>query len=176
MRCLLDKVAARYALEGILKLAQGQDPSREELFTLDLLARASPQTLTLFISPATANILQSLMQLPRYSNIIQLFLDRVNVALPTRYHKRWARRLREVGFTREDAALLALATFSTNKDSSILGMRFVATFDQPMINHWSVQQPVIQGRLDRMRNDLHPPYSLAILPHVLLPQHIRMSE
>ena len=42
MRCLLDKVTARYALQGLLKLAEGQDVNDDELFTLDLFERVAP--------------------------------------------------------------------------------------------------------------------------------------
>ena len=33
MRCLLDKVTARYSVQGLLKLAEERDLTREELFT-----------------------------------------------------------------------------------------------------------------------------------------------
>ncbi len=38
MRCLLDKVTARYTLQGLLKLAENRELTREELFSLDLVA------------------------------------------------------------------------------------------------------------------------------------------
>lgn len=43
MRCLLDKVAARRVLEGLLKLAEARDLIEEELFALDLLGRAGTE-------------------------------------------------------------------------------------------------------------------------------------
>ena len=46
--------------------------------------------------------------------------------------KRWTRRLKEYGFTKEDAEVLALATFGTTLNGDILGMHILATSDQPM--------------------------------------------
>ena len=77
MRCLLDKVTARYAVQGLLKLAENRNLNNEELFTLDLFARATPQHIQLFIAPPTAHVLQKIAQLPKYAALVQLFLNRV---------------------------------------------------------------------------------------------------
>ncbi len=175
MRCLLDKVTARYAVQGLLKLGEGRELTEEELFTLDLLARSQPPTTRLFIAPPSANVARSLARLPRYSGIILYFLSQVEVTQPARYFKRWARRLRDYGFAREDAAILALATFGTDKEGTILGMDFVATYDQRMIRHWSGQREVIQDHLTAMRQDIPPPYSHAVLPQVQRPEQITLG-
>ena len=56
-----------------------------------------------------------------------------------------------------------------------LGMHFVATFDQPMINQWTLQQGKIGERLDAMRHDLRPPYDRVTLAQVLRPEEILPS-
>jgi hypothetical protein len=173
-RCLLDKVTTRRMVEGLLGLAEGRELSEEELLALDLYERASAQGIQLFIVPPAENVLCRLEGLPRYSAVVQLFLNCTRVVLPARYFRRWARRLRDY-FTREDAAVLALATFGTSKDTDVLGMHFVATFDQPMINQWSLQQTKIEERLDAMRRDLRPPYDRVTLPQVLRPEEILPS-
>ncbi len=173
MRCLLDKVTARRILEGLLKLGEARELTEDELFTLDFYSRAEAGGLHLFIAPPTENVLQRLEALPRYSAIIRLFSKSVEVALPTHYFKRWARRLRDYGFTREDAAILALGTFSTSKENDVLGMDFVATFDQPMIHQWTMQYPAIQNHLAAMQENLPDPYRQALLPQVNLPQYIK---
>lgn len=137
MRCLLDKVTARYTLQGLLKLAENQELTREELFSLDLVSRAGASNMAIFITPPTDHILRKIGEQPRYSSIIGLFFKKTEVALPTRYFKRWARRLREFYFSREDAAILSLSTFGTNHDASMIGMRYVATYDRPMIMNWN---------------------------------------
>jgi hypothetical protein len=174
MRCLLDKATARYAVQGLLKLAEGRDLTEQELFTLDLLSQSQPPGTRLFIAPPSSNVARNLAQLPRYSDVIYLFLSRVEVALPARYFRRWVRRLRDYGFTHEDAAILALATFGTDKEGAVLGMDFVATYDRPMIQHWSGQREAIQERLAAMCRDIPPPYHHAFLPRVLPPELISM--
>ena len=64
-RCLLDKVTARRAVEGLLKLALGRELSEAELFALDLYERASVHGIRLFIMPPTENVLRRLEGFPR---------------------------------------------------------------------------------------------------------------
>jgi hypothetical protein len=109
MRCLLDKVTARRILEGLLKLVEARELTEEELFTLDLYKRAEAEGLRLFITPPTDSILKRLETLQRYSTIIHTFRDHAEVVYPSQYFKRWARRLQDYGFTREDAAILPWA-------------------------------------------------------------------
>ncbi|MEM7536306.1 MAG: hypothetical protein AAF639_29245 [Chloroflexota bacterium] len=73
---------------------------------------------------------------PRYQPTINLFLKPVEIVYPTKYNKRWARRLREYTFSREDASVLALATFGATADLSVFGAQSVITFDKRMINNW----------------------------------------
>ncbi len=171
-RCLLDNVPARYAVQGLLKLAEGRDLTRGELFSLDLVSRAQTRPARLFIALPTANVLYRLVRLSRYADIVRFFLGRVEVVYPARYFARWARRLRGYGFTREDAAILALASFGTDKDAAILGLHVVATLDAPMINNWVIQRHVIQKRLVAMQADIPEPYRYTFLPQVLRPEQV----
>lgn len=172
MRCLLDKVTARYVMQGLLKLAEERALTPEEIFSLDFFTRASSFELQLFIVPPTSQVLQKIAQLPRYTPLIESFLRQVDIVVPARYFRRWARRLRDCHFSREDAAVLALATFGTNATGTFLGMHTVATFDQPMITNWTVQRESIQQRLKTMLVTLPQPYCAASLPDVLRPEQI----
>jgi hypothetical protein len=172
MRCLLDKVTARLAVQGLLKLGEDQALTNEELFAFDLFLRASRSPHRLFIVPPTASVLSQFAEHARYSPIIHLFLARVEVIQPARYFKRWARRLRDLGFTREDAAVLALSTFGTDSAATILGIEIVATDDQAMTNNWMMRQTAVQIRLSAMQRHLPAPYQYARLPQVLRPEQI----
>jgi len=172
MRCLLDKAAARRIMEALFKLASAQELTVEEIHALGLYERAGFPGMRLFIVPPTDNVLKRLAQFAAYAPLIAFFRPRVEVILPARYFKRWARRLRDHGFAREDAAVLALGTFGTSRDASMLGAHYVATFDQPMINNWRVQQASIKKRLAAMRPHLQPTYRAAALPEVERPEHI----
>lgn len=175
MYCLLDKATARFAVQGLLKLGEDQALSDQEVLSLDLVLRASRSSSHLLVVPPTANVLGRLAQSSRYDRVVNLFLARVEVARPTLYFKRWSRRLRDLGFTREDTAVLALATFGTDKESAVLGMEVVATCDQPLINNWLARQQEIQGRLTSMQQNLRLPYSQARLPQVLRPEQINFA-
>ena len=172
MRCLLDKVTARRILEGLLKLAESRDLTDDEILALDLFERAMHEDLRLFIIPPTYNVLRQLRDLPRYAALINLFLTRVELASPTRYFKRWTRRLQEYGFTPEDAKVLALATFCTGEEADFIGVQAVVTFDQPMVRHWALQLPAIQEHLTTMQKDFAEPYQSAVLPQVLHPLQV----
>lgn len=174
--CLLDKVTARRMLEGLLKLAEARDLTEMEVLALDLYERTSSCGLRHFILPPTDSVLHRLEDCPRYAAIIRLFRQRVEVAFPTRHFKRWARRLQEYGFTPEDAGVLALATFGTDKDATVLGMHVVATFDQPTITQWAAQRTAIQAHLATMQQDLSAPCHRVGLPHVLHPEYVISSR
>lgn len=172
MRCLLDKVTARRILEGLLKLAEVRDLTDDEVYALKLFGRANHEDLRLFIIPPTSSILRQLRNLPRYSALIEIFLNHVEIVFPARYFKRWTRRLQEYGFTPEDAHVLALATFCTGQEADFLGVHTVATFDRPMIRHWAAQLLTIQEHLTAMQRDLPEPYRSAVLPRVLHPGQV----
>ncbi len=91
---------------------------------------------------------------------------------PTRYFKRWSRRLRDFGFTPEDTRILALASFGTSGGRDVLGMHWVATYDQPLMNLWTSKQTEIENRLDAMRRQLLPPYNQVKLPRVHRPEFV----
>ena len=173
MRCPLDKVTARHIMEGMLKLGEGRSMTSADIFALYFYQRAHSNNITLFILPQTYNLLKRLNHLSRYVVIIRRFLAATQVSYPARYFKRWARRLQEYGFTKEDAEVLALATFGTTSSGDILGIHMVATSDQPMINQWRAYHGKIQKRLSNMQRNLEVPYCHVSLPIVERPELIR---
>ena len=172
MRCLLDKVIVRHIIEGQVKLQQAEKLSKEELFSLDLFRRGKIGTHRLFVVPPTVNILKRIQQNSAWATTIDLFLQQVTVVSATRYYSRWSRRLRDAGFTREDAAVLALGTFSTIEDGSVLGMHAVVTYDWAMINNWMAQHKHITQRFTQMCTAIELPYTNARLPRLLVPEQV----
>jgi hypothetical protein len=118
------------------------------------------------MSPASYHVLK----LMDHYREVQLLLESIKVLYPTRYHARWARRLRQAtGLTREDVAIIALATFGTDQAGEILGVNTVITFDQRMINGYTMHFLILQRRLRAMTAQLAPPFHQASLPQVASP-------
>ena len=129
-RYLLDKNVIRHLING-LRLPKRM--GAEEQLALAIWVRLRQSGSLLCMSVETSHILQ---RLPSYREIAV-----VDKTVPTleagRYFKRWAHRLREHGFTREDAKVLSLGTFGTDTTGAILGVGTVVTFDRPLINNFS---------------------------------------
>ena len=85
---------------------------------------------------------------------------------------RFLARMHTVGAAQSFAVRPALniATFGTEPERAQLGMDAVVTFDQPMINNWTVQQRAIAAKLTAMKEELSPPYRHVPLPRVLHPE------
>ena len=111
------------------------------------------------------------LQIPRW--IVYIITARVRRFVPRRYHSRWARRLRQqFGFEREDAHQLALATFGSDKQGTVLGGNWFVTFDRRLISRFYNQHSQIDATLRRMTEQIRPPYSQAILPELAIPGEI----
>jgi hypothetical protein len=119
----------------------------------------------MFISEETANIMG------RFSTWreIRLLLGTVEIMYVGKYFKRWARRLHEYGFTREDAKVLGLATYGTDAAGEVLGVEIIVTFDRSLINNYEAQRPALERRLRTMTAQLSLPFRDAGLPEVMHP-------
>jgi hypothetical protein len=159
---LLDKSVVRRVVEGLTH----PDRLIDEEATAIALWRAFRESRNrMFISAETANIMG------RFSTWreVRLFLDTVETMYAGKYFKRWTRRLREYGFTREDAKVLGLATYGTDAAGEILGVEVVVTFDRPLINNYEARRPALQRRLQAMTAQLSQPFRDAGLPEVMHP-------
>lgn len=174
MNYLLDKVVARTMAQALLKVIEGASLSFDEAATLSFWQQARLAEARLLVVPPTVNILQRISSQPRYTATVQLLLAGVEPVYPTSYYKRWARRLRGFGFTREDAAVLALGTFGVDAQHELLRVDAVVTLDQRMIHNWQARAEEIATRLRAMTHDLEAPYSLVGLPQLWLPDQVTL--
>ncbi len=165
---LLDKNIVRRAIEGIGASIIAVPLTTEKREALRLLRWGKRNNVRMMISPETANILS------RRSHLlsVHLFLREVDVILRGRYFQRWARRLREYGFTPEDAKILSYGTFGLNQTSLVLGVTTIITFDQPFINNFENHKGRLTRRLRAMTVQLRPPYNEARLPEMAQPQQV----
>lgn len=111
----------------------------------------------------------------RYAEV-RLLLDAMEVLYPTRYHARWTRRIRDTtGLSREDAAMIALATFGANSARTIIGVHRLITCDQPMITGYTNYLPILERRLRAMIAQLSPPFHNATLPELTTPNTVQFE-
>ncbi len=170
-RLLLDKSVVRRYFEGTGGLVRGLALTDEEQQAILLVHLARGKGYRLFLSTEARNLLLAHGRQVAPTEML-MFLKRVEVLYPTRYFKRWARRVRERTFSREDAKVLALATFGTDEAGDLLGVHRVVTFDRPMVRKWEREQEALAQRLREMTEHLAMPFVLATLPRVQLPEDI----
>jgi len=171
MRCLLDKNVTRYVIAG-LHYGRLRPLFPLETGALSFWRAAEERGVALFISRVSFQVLR---RLARYDEV-RVLLDAVSVLSPTRYHARWARRIRKTtGLTREDAATVALTSFGSDQQDSVLGTHLLTTYDQPMINGYLGHLPQLQRRLRAMTAQLQAPFHQATLPRMATPDEILLE-
>jgi len=153
IRLLLDKNVVRRYFEGVSALARGLAPTEEEQQAILLVHLARGKGQRLFIPVEISNLLQAHRHQIAPAEML-MFLKRVDVLHPSRYFKRWARRLRERTFTREDAKVLTLGTFGTDEAGRILGAHVVVTYDRPVIRKWEQERAKVAEHLLAMTSNL----------------------
>jgi len=167
-RLLLDKNVVRRYFEGVTALTQGVALAEEERQSVLLVHLARGKERRLFLSLEAFNLLQAHRHQIAPAETLT-FLKRVEVLYPSRYFKRWARRLRGRTFTREDAKVLALGTFGTDGSGQILGVHIIVTYDRPMLTKWELERDRLSEALANVTINLQGPFAKAGLPNVQLP-------
>jgi len=171
MRLLLDKNVVRRYFEGVSALARGLALVAEEQQAILLVYLARKQGRRLFIPVEAYNLLQAHGRQIAPAETL-MFLKRVEVLYPGHYFKRWARRLRQAGFTREDAKVLALGAFGTDIEGGVLGVQAIVTYDRPLARKWVLEIPMLQKRLAKMADGLEIPFRQVCLPDVVHPEEV----
>lgn len=162
---LLDKDVIRRTIEGTARVQRKEAPFLDQAVCLALLHAAVRGQFTAYITPQSLHILERLA----CRDEVRDFLDEVEVMQRGRYVRRWARRLREHGFTREDTAILSMATFGTDAEGAILGVDVIVTLDLPFINNFYMHRPTLERRLKAMARQLVPPFRDVGLPDLWPP-------
>jgi hypothetical protein len=153
----------------LLALSRNRELSEQEENALVFLDRAQFQRASLLIPDVTSNVLRVLRNDETYASI-DTFLEMVTILYPTRYFRRWARRLRGMTFGREDANILGLGTFGTTEEGNVLGARYIVTWDEHLITKFASDLSLIQRKLNEMTVNLVLPFADATLPMPRLPE------
>lgn len=159
---LFDKGVIRRVYERRARLAQGHQPTSLQNEAADVYNLINTIAERLYITQPTANVLR--LRPPQHAAAI---LNDTRVLRKGRYLRRWARRLRDFNFSREDAMLIAHGSFGADIDFLLVGVEVIVTNDLKLVNNFKAQYANIEDRFKRMIFNLPDPYQSLKLPEVI---------
>jgi hypothetical protein len=145
-----------------VRLALGVSPTPLQSEAAKTFAYLSTLTQRLYVTRQTANILQ--LRPPRFAAAI---LSDTQALEKGRYLRRWARRLRDFGFSPEDAMVIAYGSFGVDKKTGGVGVQAVVTSDLRMAANYHTHSAEISNRFEQMALNLPEPYQQLRLPEVV---------
>lgn len=163
---LLDKGVIRRAYERQVRLIRGIVPTYAQDISTLILAKIILQGFQGYVTKETYNALMS-----RSTTIGSSLLSDIRVLEKGKYLRRWARRLRDFGFTREDSVILSNGIFGVDTIMQTLGVSIIVTTDLRMIRNYRGHFDDIDTRLRNMKKNLLKPYF-----HVEFPELISVTE
>ncbi|MBN1889343.1 MAG: hypothetical protein JW850_15215 [Thermoflexales bacterium] len=164
-RYLLDRHIIRHLIVG-LSLGQRQSLASPSAEALSLWQLAESQGIALCITDSLAYILKQ-----QSAHAVTRFILAATTELgPTRYCRRWARRVCELAdLPYEDAMTLAFGSFGIDQARSMLGVQIVVISNRSMLDKYNSHLYELRQRLDGMKARLPSPLNAASLPAVSLP-------
>ena len=163
---LLDKSVVRETLRAVQRLLFGQPLPDRQFFSFTAVVGVLDQHIPIYITEQLLHILSQ----PHTFHVPQVLLPRFHVLKAGRYLRRWARRLRKEGFSREDALLVSYASFGVDAERGVSGTEVVLTTDFALKTCYEGHFVYLTQRFERMTWQLQPPYRNATLPTVLTPE------
>jgi hypothetical protein len=164
----LDKSVVREALRATQRLQIGQPLPERQFFSFAAIDRL----FALEIAACITEQLRHILLHPPAVSVAQAFLPHLHVLAPGKYCRRWARRLREEGFSPEDALIVSHASFGMDAALGTFGAEVVMTTDYALKARFERQFPQIRLRFERMVRQLGLPYRGARLPALLRPDEL----
>ena len=159
---LLDKGVIRRIYEFQVRVAKGLSPTPSQIEAVKVLVRLQHARNQLHITQQSANILQR--RQPQYAKAI---LSGTGALQKGRYLRRWARRLREYAFSREDAVILAYGSFGVDLKAQSIGVGVIVTADLKLVTNFNARSAEVKERFDQMTLNLPTPYRSLSLPEVV---------
>jgi hypothetical protein len=115
-----------------------------------------------YITEQTANILKR-----RTEVFAAPLLAETRPLNKARYLRRWARRLKEFGFSSEDAIILAYGSFGLDVGSQRVGVDAIITTDIRLAEHYNRRYTEIKSRFNDMILNLPESYRRLPLPQIV---------
>lgn len=159
---LLDKGVVRRVYEARVRLALGQPPTVQQAEAANVWSRLRALDIPLYITEQTAHILQR-----RPPLFAAALLAQTRTLQKGRYLRRWARRLRDVGFSPEDAIVLAYGSFGLELHAQGIGVEAVITNDLKLRTNFTARFSAIRDSFENMVTQLPEPHRELTLPRVV---------
>jgi hypothetical protein len=159
---LLDKGVVRRVYEARVRLALGQPPTLHQAEAANVWSRLRALDIPLYITEQTEHVLQR-----RSPLFAAALLGQTRALQKGRYLRRWARRLRDVGFSPEDAIVIAYGSFGLDLHSQRIGVEAVITNDLKLRANFTARIAAIKDRFENMVVRLPEPYPELTLPRVV---------
>jgi hypothetical protein len=159
---LLDKGVVRRVYEARVRLALGQPPTLQQAEAVNVWSRLRALDTSMSITEQTAHILQR--RSPLFATAL---LAQTRTLQKGRYLRRWARRLRDVGFSPEDAIMLAYGSFGLDLHAQRIGVEAVITNDLKLKTNFTARFLTIRDSFENMVTQLPEPYRESTLPRVV---------
>jgi hypothetical protein len=166
-RILFDKGVIRRVYERRVRLALGEPPTPSQVEAATVYAQLSMPSRHLYITEQTEQIL-----LRRSSLFAVPFLAETHTLKKGRYLRRWARRLRELTFSPEDAIVVAYGSFGIDVSLASVGVETIVTNDLKLAAHFYTRYDEIAHRFSEMMAQLPEPYTTLTLPEVTTTSNI----
>ena len=93
-----------------------------------------------------------------------------------RYLRRWARRLRDISFSPEDAIVLAYGSFGLDLQIQRVGVEAIVTNDVKLAANFTTRFNTIQEHFANMVSQLPEPYQELTLPIVVATAEVLAEE
>lgn len=159
---LLDKGVVRRVYELRARVADElalTNLQLESAQVFDLLRKRGGQS---YLTRQTANVLRR-----RRPSVAAPLLADTRELQKGRYLRRWARRLRGMAFSPEDAIILAYGNFGIDWQARLIAVEVIVTTDLKLAAHFLDQRDKIEARFTAMVSNLPEPYSKLRLPFVI---------
>ena len=152
----------RAVFEARVRVQRGRVPLPHQAQAAMVYQALRQVGLTTYVTPETVHSAQR-----RDLLIAASLFTPLTTLTPGRYLRRWARRLHDFGFSREDSVILAYGSFGVDSRHQTFGAEVIMSTDQPLIRHFHEQHDSIARRFQRMTCQLVLPYCLAQLPTLI---------
>lgn len=140
--------------------------TKEQELVVSVLATARSQGVEIYVTLETYHILTNILRNP---SVAKAIIGNTETLYPSRPFSKWLKVIRSMtALTKEDAKILAYATFGTNLSGTILGCDSVITLDRRLASEFELRKSELEARLHRLTKRLPTPYRSAELPRTVL--------